>query len=150
MLSRMASNAAIQQVRAGVEVVILVEARYNGPDHKLISEEALKPGEIVVIAGGDYYEYLKSQEMVISVADAQKLQPEAQGEAQADETITDHKNPDDWKFLVEGGVSEAQAQMLFTAGITSKEKVVEVGAETLVEMGVSKSKATALVKWANA
>lgn len=40
----------------GVEVVVLVAGKYNGPDHKSIGEHAV--GETLVIASGGYSSYL--------------------------------------------------------------------------------------------
>lgn len=66
---RKALAARMDIAQIGVEVVILQDGRYNGPDHNTLGE--LKAGDVATIAGGEYYAFLKGKEMVISVADAE-------------------------------------------------------------------------------
>lgn len=66
---RKALAARMDIAQVGVEVVILQDGRYNGPDHNTLGE--CKAGDVVTIAGGEYYAFLKNREMVISVADAE-------------------------------------------------------------------------------
>lgn len=150
----------IQQARQGIEVIVLVKARYNGTDHRVIGDAESMPGDIITIAS-DSYDFLEEQGMIISVAKAEKLRPEAQtGDGKksdsnkestdADKTDEDAGDTEGWKIFIEAGLTETQAQTVFFAGITSKDMVLDVGEETIAALPkVSKAKATALIEWAS-
>lgn len=146
LATRIEQTRRITGGMSGVEVIILRDARYNGPGHVSLGE--LKAGDIAIIAGGDYYNYLEGVEMVIATAKAEALAAAAAAAEEPGEPVPD-TTEDDWSLLLAGGVTEAQAQSLWAAGLNSKAKIVEAGVDVIVALGVSKTKATALVKWAS-
>lgn len=156
---RVELQKATDAAAAGIEVEVLVAGIYNGPEHKALPRAEV--GDLIRVAGGPYLDGLLAiqrlrlpgqaeeaiaPKLTFGVATAQSgdLSPLFVPEAPAN----------DHTFLLQAGLTERQAKLIFEAGFTSKlaiqQSVAAAGLEGLVAIkGIGQQTAQQVADWAN-
>ena len=144
---------------AGIEVEVLVAGIYNGPGHKALPRA--EAGDLIRVAGGPYLEGLLAGNRLRLPEQATDLvAPELTfGTATAGSgevsPLFDAESPTvDYAFLLDAGLTERQAKLVFGAGFTSKmaiqQSVAAAGLEGLTSIkGIGQQTAQQVADWAN-
>lgn len=160
----------------GTKVLVLKAGRYNGPGHKTVGY--CEVGDLICVAPGAYAESLISHGFVslydealedsvdVDVAAQTVTVPDPVVETPADEPspaivatvqapVAEDPTPDSdgWKIFLDAGVSEAIAQKLYGAGLTSQQAYLDLlnddGADALLSMpGIGRETVRKLTQWA--
>lgn len=158
----------------GVEVEVLLEAAYNGPNHKSLG--VCLVGSTIRIAGGSYADWLIDQGYVRRVVSAPAVHSSPQdvlakrtetGNPLAVPTRTvvaedgndatppkfEELNADGWQVLLDAGISATQAKAVWDAGFTSKDQIAlsfdQYGCAKLIDVPqIGLNSAQKLVRWA--
>lgn len=143
---------------AGIEVEVLVAGIYNGPSHKALPRADV--GDLIRVAGGPYLEGL------IAIGRL-RLPGQAEEPAAPELTFGTATNTGDLSplfeveapvsghaFLLDAGLTDRQAKLIFEAGFTSKlaiqQSVAAAGLEGLVAIkGIGQQTAQQVADWAN-
>jgi hypothetical protein len=144
---------------AGIEVEVLVAGIYNGPGHKALPRA--EAGDLIRVAGGPYLEGLIAINRLRLPGQAiEPVEPEltfgtatvGSGETSP---LFDAESPlVEYAFLLDAGLTERQAKLVFGAGFTSKlaiqQSVAAAGLEGLVAIkGIGQQTAQQVADWAN-
>jgi hypothetical protein len=145
---------------AGIEVEVLVAGIYNGPGHKALPRA--EAGDLIRVAGGPYLEGLiASNRLRLPGQAVEPVAPEltfgtaTAGSGETSPLFDAESAPvDDYAFLLDAGLTERQAKLVFGAGFTSKlaiqQSVAAAGLEGLTSIkGIGQQTAQQVADWAN-
>lgn len=155
---RLEYQRAMEHAAAGAEVTVLVAGKYNSPKHKALPWAEV--GEVIRIATGPYLESLIADGRVALVgsetpdAPAQSAEPSPVSEPVEVVAPVVAEEQGDHAFLLEAGLTERQARLVYEAGFTSvlaiQQSVAAAGLEGLTAIkGIGAQTAQNLADWAN-